>query len=117
MTTYHFIVQTSKQCCGSGFILVGWTRLRIGNTDLDPDPGGPKLHTKVKKIQVLKCSLLTEEYFSCSLDVRYGGLGISKFLIKKIKFFSCKFFLVFSPWIWIRIRVLIETKADPQHCQ
>jgi hypothetical protein len=45
------------------FILVGWIqiRIRIGNTD--PDPGGPKLLTKVKKIQVLsaRCSLLRNE--------------------------------------------------------
>ncbi len=41
------------QCCGSGpgsaFILVGWIRIRIGNSD--PDPGGPKWPTKVKKIR------------------------------------------------------------------
>jgi hypothetical protein len=39
-----------QQCCGSGsaFILVRWIRIRIGNTD--PDPGGPKLPTKVKKL-------------------------------------------------------------------
>jgi hypothetical protein len=38
------------------------------------------------------------EGFSCSLDVLYKGLGISKFkfLIKKVsnKFFSCKFFSI-----------------------
>jgi hypothetical protein len=39
---------------GSAFILVGWIRIRIGNTD--PDPGGPNWPTKVKNIQVLKCS-------------------------------------------------------------
>jgi hypothetical protein len=27
---------------GSAFILVGWIRIRIGNMDPDPDPGGPK---------------------------------------------------------------------------
>ncbi len=27
---------------GSAFILVGWIRIRIENTDLDPDPRGPK---------------------------------------------------------------------------
>jgi hypothetical protein len=33
---------TSNWCCESGFILVGWIRMRIciGNTDLDPE--GPK---------------------------------------------------------------------------
>ncbi len=36
----------------------------------------------------LRCSLLRAEGFSCSLDVFYGGLGISKwqFLKKKTKF-------------------------------
>ncbi len=42
------------QCCGSGtgsaFILIGWIRIRIGNTD--PDPGGQKWLTK---ILVFKC--------------------------------------------------------------
>jgi hypothetical protein len=32
-----------------------WIRIRMGNTDPDPDPGGPKWTTKVKKIKVLKC--------------------------------------------------------------
>ncbi len=45
-----------------------------------------------------RCSLLRDdEDFCCSLDVLYGGLGISKlqFLIKKIFFlFSCKFFQI-----------------------
>ncbi len=26
---------------GYAFILVGWIRIRIGNTDPDPNPGGP----------------------------------------------------------------------------
>jgi hypothetical protein len=40
------------------------------------------------------CSLLRAEGFSCSLGVLYGGLGISKFLIKKIeiKFPAINFF-------------------------
>ncbi len=41
------------------------------------------------------CSLMGAEGFSCSMDVLYEGLGISKlqFLIKKnIDFFSSKFF-------------------------
>jgi hypothetical protein len=40
---------------------------------------------KVKKFHVLKC--WKAEGFSCSLDVLYGGLGISKlqFLIQKMK--------------------------------
>jgi hypothetical protein len=38
---------------GNAFILVGWIRIRIGNSD--PDPGGPKWTIKVKKIKVLKC--------------------------------------------------------------
>jgi hypothetical protein len=57
------------------------------------------------------CSLLRAEGVYCTLDVLYGGLGISKlqFLI------SCKFFSIFGHqnpgsgslfslkcWIWIR---------------
>jgi hypothetical protein len=54
--------------------------IRIRNSKTDPDPGGPKWPTKVKKIQVL----WRDEDFSCSLDVLYGNLGISKlqYLIK-----------------------------------
>jgi hypothetical protein len=54
------------------------------------------------------CSLLRAEDFSCSLDVLYKGLGISKlqFIIKQYQFFfSCKFFKNFwssKPWIQIR---------------
>jgi hypothetical protein len=43
-----------------------------------------------------RCSLLRAEGFSCSLDVLYGGLGISKlqFLFNKISnlFSSCVIF-------------------------
>ncbi len=39
---------------GAAFILVGWIRIRIWNTDSDPDPGVPKWPTKVKKIQGLE---------------------------------------------------------------
>jgi hypothetical protein len=34
-------------------------RIRVGNTD--SDPGGSKLPTKVKKIQVLKCQMFSFE--------------------------------------------------------
>ncbi len=54
-----------------------------------------KKRKKVKKFHVFKCWMfsLSAECFSCSLDVLYGGLGISKlqFMITK-KNFSCKFF-------------------------
>jgi hypothetical protein len=67
---------------GSAFILVGWIRIRIrtGNTDPDQDPGGPKLTTKVKnlKFSSARCSVLRDEDFSCSVDILYDGLGISK---------------------------------------
>ncbi len=114
---------------GSTFISVSWIqiRIRIGNTD--PDPGGPKLPTKVKKIQLMKCQMfsLRHEDFCCSLDVLYGGLGISKsqFLFKNIYFFICSNFWPSKPWIRIRIRIdqkrwiriRIETNVDPQHCK
>jgi hypothetical protein len=70
---------------------------------LDPDPhsnGGSgtgsrrakMTHKNRKKSRIYiflstGCSLLRAEGFSCSLNVLYGGLGISKllFLINKIK--------------------------------
>ncbi len=68
-------------------------RINFGQLDPDPDPhweGGPKLPTKVKKLQVLKCQMffLRDEDFCWGF--LYGGLGISKlqFLIKKIFCFS-----------------------------
>ncbi len=78
--------------------------------------------------------LLKDEDFTCSLDVLYGGLGISelKFLIKNFNFFSpvkvFQFFVIkplnpdririrICQICWIRIRIRIETNADPQHCQ
>ncbi len=65
----------------------------------DPDPGGLKWTSKKEKkfinfiVWSAWCSLLRAESFSCSLDVLYGGLEISKlqFLIKKISF-SAVFF-------------------------
>ncbi len=80
-------------------------------------------------------SLLRAEGFSCSLDVLYGGLGISKlqFFIKELSnFFPAVIFFpileyqypgsgaVFSPkWcILIRIPVLDSMNPDPKHwCQ
>jgi hypothetical protein len=65
---------------------------------VDPDPESERIqiqeckndtHKKGKKFHVLKCgcSLLRAEGFSCSLEVLYGGLGISKleFSNKKVK--------------------------------
>ncbi len=48
------------------------------------------------------CSLLWAGDFSCSLDVLYGGLGMSNFDLKNIKFclFSCTF--LSRPEKWIR---------------
>ncbi len=51
--TYGFF-----QCCGSGSARI---RIHFGQLDPDPDPGGPKLPTKVKKIQVLKCQMFSFE--------------------------------------------------------
>jgi hypothetical protein len=55
----------------------------ISSLDPDPDPGGKndsRKYKKVKKSGVLKCWMfsLRAEGFSCSLDVVFGGLGISK---------------------------------------
>jgi hypothetical protein len=44
---------------------------------VDPDPGG-HISQKLKKlINLIFCNFVAEG-FSCSLDVLYGGLGISK---------------------------------------
>jgi hypothetical protein len=51
---------------------------------VDPDPGGQKCPTEIeKKLRIFMFgsagfSLLRAEGFSCSLDVLYGGLEISK---------------------------------------
>ncbi len=89
-------------------------RIRIRNPNTDPDPGVQKWPTKKKLIHFFwsaGCSLLRAECFSCSLDVLYGSLEISKlqFLIKKrFKKFSAVFFclqcLVIKPWIRIGSR-------------
>ncbi len=113
-------------CCGSGSERI---RIHFGRLDLDPDPhweyGSGSRRAKINHkseenscFWSARCSLMRyEDLFSCSFDVLYGGLGISKlhFFIEKIKFFSsCKFFPNFrSSKPWIRIR--IETSADPQH--
>jgi hypothetical protein len=50
--------------------------------DPNPDPGGQKWPTKIKKKFMFRssagCSLLRAERFFCSLDVLYGGPGIGK---------------------------------------
>ncbi len=50
---------------------------------VDPDPGGQKLPIHIEKIRNFMfysagCSLTRAEGFSCSLEVLYGGLWISK---------------------------------------
>jgi hypothetical protein len=75
-----------KQCCGSG------------NND-------KQKQKKDKKISFLNCSMFSSEGFS--LDVLYGGLGITNcnFWWKKIIFFKAALFCNFwSSAHWIRIR-------------
>ncbi len=77
----------------SAFNLGGWIRIRIQEGQHDPEKW-----SKIK-FWCASCSLLRDEDFFCSLDVLYGGLGISKlqFLIKKfLIFFSCKFCQIFG---------------------
>ncbi len=58
---------------------------------VDSDPGGQKLPTKIGKsykfhiFKVLDVLFLRAEFLSCSLDVRYGGQGISKLQFLKEK--------------------------------
>ncbi len=86
------------------FILVGWIRIRIGNTD--PDPGGPKWNKK------------SEENSSFEvLDILFWGMKTSpvagrplwrhrdcklQILIQKIKKFSD---VIFFQFLVIRIRI------------
>jgi hypothetical protein len=74
-----------------------WIRIRIR---IQEGKSGPEKYKRVIRFIVwnAKCSLLRAEGFSCSLDVLYGGLGISKFkfLIKKRwrkKFWAVPMFL------------------------
>ncbi len=100
-------------------ILVGATRIRFGN----PDAGGQKWPTKVKKLKFWSAgrSHLRDEIFSYSLDVLYGSKWISKLaLINEIATFFNFFVIKSKPWIrihidqkcWIRVR--IEINADPR---
>jgi hypothetical protein len=90
-------------------------------------------HKNRKKLRNVKfwsagCSLLRAKGSSFSLDVLYGGLGISKlkFLIKKIShFFSVVIFFNFwssKPWIWIGIQPKMldpypdSVNPDLKHC-
>jgi hypothetical protein len=87
---------TSKQCFRSGS---GLDPNAIRSVYLDPDSGsGNRIRIqedkncpqKYKKVVLSNgCSLLRADGFSCSLEVIYGGLGISKFqfFIKKISIF------------------------------
>jgi hypothetical protein len=70
--------------------------------DPDPDPDWRRAKMTHKNIKMLinfivcsaECSLLRAEGFSCSLDVLFGGLGISKlkiFIEKRYKNFRCIF--------------------------
>ncbi len=132
---FRFLSDSQNPCCGFGS---AWIRIDFGR--IDPDPGWQKWPTKIdERVKIFhfwsgECSLRAEG-FTCSLDVRHGGLGISKlqfFLIKNINFFSFSiFFQYFSltPWLWscnwIRICnwiliwnwfwIRIETNADPHH--
>ncbi len=60
-----------------------------------------KNRKKLRKFMFLKCWMFFfkgSRILSCSLDVLYGDLGISKLqlLIKKCKhLFSCRFFVIF----------------------
>ncbi len=83
--------------------------------------GGQKWPTKNRKqlIKFIFCSvgrsLLRAEGFSCSLDVLYEGLGISKlqFLIKKQILSAVCFFSILGHQTWIRIqnRIRIPLKC------
>jgi len=57
--------------CGSAFIWLPWIRIRIGNTDLDPDPGQSKWRLKRGKIRDFKLkralsNMLKARWFLCT---------------------------------------------------
>jgi hypothetical protein len=114
------------QCFGSGFNQVRWTRIRIQSDQwirirvwiLNSEPGSgfrraKMTHKNRKKVRNSRfwsagCSLLRAEGFSCSLDVLYGGLEISKlkFLIKKVSNFFSQLSILFNFWsskLWTQI--------------
>jgi hypothetical protein len=61
---------------GSALFFVCWIRIRTVSTD--PDLGGPKWPTNVKKSA--RCFLLRDEDF-CNSDVLHWGLGISNWIL------------------------------------
>ncbi len=86
----------------------------MGSLEPYPDPGAQKWPTKIKLINFIfwsaGCSVLRTQSFSCSLDVLYGVLRISKlqFLIKKkilrkiqLYFFLSVFFGHQNPGSWM----------------
>jgi hypothetical protein len=97
-----------------------WIRIRIGIRNPRTKITYQTKIEKVNKYYFLKClmSLLRAEGFSCSLDVLYGGLGISE-LQFQLYFFLLKFLFVkildldwirihLKCWIWICIRIRIQ---------
>jgi hypothetical protein len=93
----------------------------IRSVDPDPDQGGQKSHKNRKKLRNFMfwsagCSLFRAEGFSCTLDVLYGGLGISKWIWIRIQWIrirntawralcGCRFASLWWGAIWIRIKV------------
>jgi hypothetical protein len=110
-----------SSCFYKYFPAVLWIRIRIGSGfNGVPGPGSrrAKMTDKIRKKVInfmfwsAGCSLLRTEGFSCSLDVLYGGLGISKLQFfyqkNKEKKLCCCIFVQF---------VVIKTlDTDPQHC-
>ncbi len=113
-----------RPCCGSGSVS-GLDPDSI--VSLDPYPDSPSWFRRAKmihknrkkgnKLNFLKYWIFSckAEGFSCSLDVLYGGLGISKllFLIKKdFKQFQLYIFFNFwssKPWIRVHLKCWIRS--------
>jgi hypothetical protein len=96
-------------------ILVDWIRIRNMWANMNSKKSKKKL-----LFWSAGLSLLRAGGFSCSLNLLQGSIGINilQFLIQKIWFFSTvKYKKFWTAKPWIRIRICIETNADPQHWQ
>ncbi len=107
-TNMHFCVQ---RCVSrSAMILVCWIRIALGMRiwiRIQEGKNYPQKSGKISCLESAWCSLLRAEGFSCSL----GTFILLKHWIRVRNWIGSGYGL--KP---LRIRIRIETIADPQHC-